>query len=324
MTKYVLLILTVLTGVALSGFACGHAETATTNDKVRLALNWKPEPQFGGFYAAELIGAFKQHNLDVEILPGGSGTPTVQMVDNGRAEFGIVSADELVKLRAKGGDVVALFAVFQTNPQAIMTHEARGLKSLKDLLESPGTVAWQAGLPYVTHFKRNFDLAKLRQVPHTGGLPFLTSPDFAQQCFVISEPILARQQGHKVATFLIADSGYNPYTTVVITKGSTLRDKPALVAAMTKSILAGWTAYLADPAPPNDVMRKLNPTMDARTFAESAAAQIPLIRTEETAQNGLGSMTTTRWKTLIDQLKTYREIDQDIDPASCFHPASTP
>jgi len=35
-------------------------------------------------------------------------------------------------------------------------------------------------------------------------------------------------------------------------------------------------------------------------------------------------MTTTRWKTLIDQLKTYREIDQDIDPASCFHSTSTP
>jgi ABC-type nitrate/sulfonate/bicarbonate transport system substrate-binding protein len=41
--------------------------------KIRLALNWKPEPEFGGFYAAP----FSNNGLDVEILPGGAGTPTV-------------------------------------------------------------------------------------------------------------------------------------------------------------------------------------------------------------------------------------------------------
>ncbi len=53
--------------------------------KIRLALNWKPDPQFGGFYAAP----YDKHGLDVEILPGGAGTPTVQSdwrLDS--AEFG--------------------------------------------------------------------------------------------------------------------------------------------------------------------------------------------------------------------------------------------
>ena len=71
--------------------------------KVKLALNWKPEPEFGGFYAAP----FKKHGVDVEILPGGAGTPTVQMVGAGSAEFGIVGADELVVARSKGNNVVA-------------------------------------------------------------------------------------------------------------------------------------------------------------------------------------------------------------------------
>ena len=47
---------------------------------MRLALNWKPEPEFGGFYAAN----YKAHGLDVEILQGGVGTPTVQMVGAGQ------------------------------------------------------------------------------------------------------------------------------------------------------------------------------------------------------------------------------------------------
>ena len=50
--------------------------------KLQLALNWKPEPQFGGFYAAQLNGEFKKRHLDVEIIEGGSGTPTVQMLAN--------------------------------------------------------------------------------------------------------------------------------------------------------------------------------------------------------------------------------------------------
>ena len=94
----------VFAGSAALLAACGKAP-----GKIRLALNWKPDPQFGGFYAAP----YQAHGLDVEILPGGAGTPTIQMVGAGSAEFGVVSADELVVARSQGNDVVALFAVFQ-------------------------------------------------------------------------------------------------------------------------------------------------------------------------------------------------------------------
>src|SRR5580658_3061259 len=89
--------------------AIGLLSACTKSKTIKLALNWKPDPQFGGFYAAP----YQKYGLEVEILPGGAGTPTVQMVGAGSAEFGIVSADELVVARSKGNDVVALFAVYQ-------------------------------------------------------------------------------------------------------------------------------------------------------------------------------------------------------------------
>src|SRR6195256_3428720 len=93
--------------------ACAAILTACGKPaKIRLALNWKPDPEFGGFYAAD----YKKHGLDVEILPGGAGTPTVQMVGAGSAEFGMVSGDEILLARSKGNDVVGLFASFQQNP----------------------------------------------------------------------------------------------------------------------------------------------------------------------------------------------------------------
>ena len=60
--------------------------TAAAADAVRLALNWKAEPQFGGFYAAEVHGHYAKHGLSVEIIEGGSGTPTIQVVGCGRVE----------------------------------------------------------------------------------------------------------------------------------------------------------------------------------------------------------------------------------------------
>src|SRR5580765_6359971 len=90
---------TMLAGLPAIGLAaCGKSKSS----KLKLALNWKPDPQFGGFYAAD----YGKHGLDIEILPGGAGTPTVQMIGAGSAEFGIVSADELVVARARGNDVV--------------------------------------------------------------------------------------------------------------------------------------------------------------------------------------------------------------------------
>src|SRR5881275_2553714 len=117
--------------------ACGKPS------KIRLALNWKPDPQFGGFYAAP----YQKHGLDVDVLPGGAGTPTVQMIGAGSAEFGVVSADEILLARARGNDVVALFAAFQNNPQGIMAHASRKLESIGDVLKG-GTLAIQSGLPY--------------------------------------------------------------------------------------------------------------------------------------------------------------------------------
>src|SRR4051812_35549671 len=72
------------------------APAVPTVNQVKLALNWVPEPEFGGFYAARESGAFTRHHLKVEIQGGGAGVPVLQMVATGRADFGTVGADELI------------------------------------------------------------------------------------------------------------------------------------------------------------------------------------------------------------------------------------
>jgi NitT/TauT family transport system substrate-binding protein len=291
--------------------ACGKS-----SQKIRLALNWKPEPDFGGFYAAP----YQKYGLDVEILPGGAGTPTIQMVGAGSAEFGIVSADELVVARSRGNDVVALFAMFQNNPQGIMVHASRKLTSIGDIFRHPGTVAMQRGLSYARLLEKMYGFDKVKIVPSPNGdvSAFLHDKNFAQQCFITSEPLIANRQGADVRVFPISDIGFNPYTDVMATSGELLRSKPEMVKPMVAAVREGLRIYLDDPKPTNVHMQQFNPTMPLDLFTETSEVQKPLIETEETRRNGLGVMTKERWETLIKQLKDLGDIEKAPAAEECF------
>lgn len=287
--------------------------------KIRLALNWKPEPQFGGFYAAEQTGEFKKRNLDVEIIPGGAGTPVIQMIGSGSVEYGIVSGDEIVVARSKGLKVVALFATYQTHPQGVMAHAERGFKSLKDVYVSEGTLALQMGLPYALLLKKKYPEAKSKVVPYLGGITnFLGDKNYSQQVFVTSEPLIAKQQKQNVNVFLVADEGFNPYATVLAAKEETLLTKPAEVKAMVEAVRAGWTTYMKQPKATNELMSKMNKALSPQLFDESEKAQRALVETAETKKAGIGTMTEARWKKLVEQLMEVKLIQKSVPANELF------
>lgn len=299
--------------------ACGKSNDST-HPQVTLQLNWKPEPQFGGFYAAEVDGIYRRHGLKVTITAGGAGAPTIDMIGAGTVPFAIVSADEIVRARAMGNLVVALFTVYQTNPQGIMTRASRGFKTLADIFTHPGILAMERGLPYSDFLQKKYGFGNLKIVPSPfGDLSLYRSEEnYAMQCFVTSEPLAAKKTGIEPQTFLIAESGYNPYTTVLATSESYLKSNPQIVKSMIDAVREGWQAYLADPTKANEYMGGLNPTMDAQTFKDSAAAQKPLIESADTKRVGLGAMTPDRWQMLVQQLVELKVIEKRMDPKANF------
>src|SRR5580698_11160453 len=100
---------------------------------VSLTLDWKPEPEFGGFYAAQIKGSFAAQGLAAEIKPAGEGADTWQLVATGKTDFATTAADQVLIARSSGADVVAFFAVYQTFPQGIMVHKARGFTNIRDV-----------------------------------------------------------------------------------------------------------------------------------------------------------------------------------------------
>jgi NitT/TauT family transport system substrate-binding protein len=292
-----------------------HAAPSTS---LKLALNWKAEPQFGGFYAAE--EGFKTYHLKVEIQEGGSGTPTLQMLLSGKVDYAVVSADEIVISHSRGQkDIVGLFAVYQKNPQAILVHQENPANNLSALLKSEGRLLWQEGLPYAQFLIKKEGPLKIKTSPYTGGIgSFAADKSISQQCFATSEPLLAERQGIKTKVFFVADSGYNPYTTVLATTRKRLKSNPEEVKKVVQAVREGWQKYLKDPLPTHQVLARLNPSMTVQVLAAGAQAQKPLIESPETQKHGLGHMSLERWQTLVNQLADLKVVKSKPEANELF------
>ena len=293
-------------------------ESGAGSPSLTLALNWKPEPQFGGFYAAQVEGYYERNNLNVEIEEGGSGTPTIQMLLAGNVDYAIVSADEVVIAHGRGaGDIVALFATYQINPQGIMARAERDFKSIEEIVHSDSVMLWQSGLPYAQFIRKKYAPITVVTAPYLGGIGNIRNdPKIVQQCFVTSEPLAAAAVGLKVKTFLVADTGYNPYTTVLVTRRTRWESEPGEVRSMVSAVREGWNEYLRDPVKTDAAMQKLNKAMAAETFVQSAKAQEPLIRTMP--GEAVGRMELTRWQTLVDQLVDIKVIQGPVSAQELF------
>jgi NitT/TauT family transport system substrate-binding protein len=322
--KVTLLLFTFLAAHAVPPLlaAAEQAAKKVTAKKVRIQLNWLPEPEFGGIYAAELRGAFAAHGLSVEILKGGPDVPAVQMAAAGRVELAIAAADEVIALRSRGADIVALYATYQTSPQAIMVKQSWPVSGLKAVFEAGGTLIAQPGLAYLKWLRSQYDLSRIRIVPYgSGAMAQFLDPkatNVAMQCFLPAEPVTARRLGVDSKVFLIANTGFNPYTAVVVTRRDFLAAHRDVCRAFVAALREGWRAYLDDPEPANRVMAKLNTSMDLPTFAEAAMTQRELIESPDTRTLGLGAMSEIRWATLSQQLLDLGIIDVPVPAQDCF------
>ena len=287
---------------------------------VTLQLNWTPEPEFGGFYAAAHDHLYEREGLAVSIKAGGAGIQTWKMVATGAVPFAIAEAGEILRARIKDADLVALYAVYQTSPQALMVHKESGATSLADVFTSGKIkkVAMESGLPYVKFLQKKYGFDKVEVVQHGGNLSlFLSDPTMAQQCFAFSEPLSAKEKGVEVSVFSTAEAGFNPYIAVVITRGKYLADHRAEVEGFVRATRAGWKAYLDNAVPTNEYLTTQGGTMTVPAMNAAADLQKPYVVGDDRTKY-LGYMSEERWKALADQLHELGELDQAPDVTRAF------
>ncbi|MCA9059742.1 MAG: ABC transporter substrate-binding protein, partial [Planctomycetaceae bacterium] len=219
----------------------GVTEQPDGSTEVRIALNWYPEAEHGGYFAAQTAGIFQENGLQVELIPGGPGAPQTvisEMAAN-RILFAVSDADNVVKARASGVPIVAVLAPMQQSPRCIMVHQSSGIGSLMELRDVD--LAISEGRPFALWMKQKLPLNGVAFVPYNGTVgEFLTNEQFAQQGYVFSEPFIAEEQGSDPLALMVSDIGFNPYASVLITTETAIAERPELVRKVTAACVAGW------------------------------------------------------------------------------------
>lgn len=300
------------TGASGNSSGGGGTTNAGTTASVKLMLNWFPEAEHGGYYAALVHGYYKEAGLEVEIVPGGPNAPVVPQTARGAVEFGVTNADRILMARAEGAKVKALMAPLQTSPRCVLVHEDSGIESLTDLKDMTLMMrrenAWAQFL--LTKLKNN----NVTVAPNTASLaPFLKNPRSAKQGYVISEPFVAKREGAKVRSLMVADIGFNPYSSVLMTADSYNGENADLVRKFVNASIRGWKKYLESPEETNAHINKLNPEMSVEVlrFGVDAIKEHCL---GDVDRDALGTMTAERWRTLVEQLETLKLIDAGSVP----------
>ena len=275
---------------------------------VRLALNWFPESEHGGYYAAQVADDYGAEGLNVEILPGGPGVSPVPRVAAGKVDFGVCNADDLLLARAQEAPVVALMAPIQNSPRCIMVHADSGIESLMDLRDL--TLAMNAGKAFAAYLRLHAPLEGVKIVPYPGTVTqFLLDKDYAQQAYAFSEPFVAEREGGDPRVLMLSEIGFNPYTSVLITNERVLRERPEQVGAMVRASVRGWRTYLSAPGTADELIHRLNPHMSLEILRYGARIIQKLSLPDTTTQHGIGHMSRDRWATMLRQLEDLELIE---------------
>src|SRR5438105_5343749 len=103
-------------------------------DKVSFGTNWVAEAEHGGFYQAVADGTYKKYGLDVTIVPGGPNENNRMLLIAGKIDF-FMAANTLMSFDAVANNVpvVTIAAMFQKDPQVLLTHPELKITRLEDL-----------------------------------------------------------------------------------------------------------------------------------------------------------------------------------------------
>ena len=231
---------TCLVGAAL---ALATPAAAETLDKVSFGTNWVAEAEHGGFFQALADGTYRRYGLDVTIVPGGPNVNNRILLIAGKLDF-FMTANTLQSFDAVANKVpvVAVAAMFQKDPQVFLAHPESKVTKLEDLKPLTLFVSKEGIASYFQWLKSDYGFSEDKVKPYTfNAQPFLADPKSAMQGYVSSEPYaVEKRAGFKPTVLLLADYGFDAYSTLIETRLNLIDSKPELVHRFVDTSINGW------------------------------------------------------------------------------------
>jgi NitT/TauT family transport system substrate-binding protein len=303
MSKHALIVV-----LALVGFALAGSTAAADPTKIRFVTDWKAQAPLGGFYQAKALGLYAEQGLDVEIIQGGPSVNVPLLLGSNQVDFGIGSNSFIpLNIVESGIPATAVAAIFQKDPQVLITHPREDIRSIADMKGKPIMISDAGVGSHWIWLKAKFGFTDRQIRKYTYNLaPFLVDPSAIQQGYVTSEPYeIEKASGIAPQVFLLADEDYPSYGTLILASNARIRSDPQQVRAFVAASIAGWEDYLTgDPTPGNTLIKADNPEMTdevlRHAIAEMNRNRLATAGDAETA--GIGVMTDARWQAFFETM----------------------
>ncbi len=283
--------------------------------KVTVTLDWTPNTNHTGLYAALELGYFQEEGLDVEILQPGQGV-TDQIVATGKSHFGVSYQENVIRARSENIPLVSIGAVIQ--------HNTSGFASLKkDNINSPKAFegkrygSWdspseQAILKNIME-KSNADFNKVEIV--SGVYDFFSTigkdADF-EWIYYGWDGVEAERRNIEIEYIPIKDLNpiFDYYTPVIISSEKVLYDNPEMAASFMKAVSRGYEYCIANPAKSADILMKHVPELNADQVKRSMDYLANEYKADATKW---GEQKAEVWKRFIDWMYQERLIPVSVE-----------
>ena len=320
--------------MALSLAACGPKDDASASgsgDKAELqeitfVLDWTPNTNHTGLYAAIANGYFEEAGLDVKVVqPPEDGAEV--LVASGRAQFG-VSFQDYIAPALVGEEplgITAVAAILQHNTSGIVSRKGEGMSSPKGL-EGHKYATWDLPVEKAT-IKQVMeadggDFSKVELIPSTvtDEVSALQSKSVdAIWIFYGWAGIACEQAGLPIDYFSFADidSVFDFYTPVVIGNNDFMTQNPETAKAFMAALSKGYQFAVEHPEEAANILMEAAPEL--KDSADLVIASQKYLANEYISDaKRWGEFDAARWSGFYQWLNDNQLLEGQVDPMAGF------
>lgn len=305
---------------AALALSMGGSLAAGAAEKVTYMTNWLAQAEHGGYYQAVADGTYAECGLDVTIMQGGPQVSGRPLLLAGKIDF-YMGGNMLQAFDAVQQNIPlrVVAASFQKEPQVIMSHPGEGLDKWEDLKNADQYIIGDEGFQsFFLWMATEFGFDPAKRVPYTfNPAPFIANKKSIQQGYVTSEPFAIEKEGGFVPNqFLLADYGFDTYSTTIEAMQETIDKRPAVVQCFVDGSAKGWYNYLyGDNAAANAAIKKDNPdiTDDQIAFSIAQMKKFGIVDSGDAEKLGIGAMTDAHIQSFYDKMVKAKVSPAGID-----------
>jgi NitT/TauT family transport system substrate-binding protein len=304
---------------------------AQEKEEVAYRLKWLFNVSVVGDLWADVNGNFAKNGLKVAVKAGGPERNAIKEIELGRAQFGVASADQVIRAVSKGAPIVVLAQLFQTNPLHWIYRPDKS--PFKNPADFKGRVV---GITYggndeaimrallakynITESDLNLYSVRYDYTPFYQG-----KVDFWPLYINAQAPIIGaklKKAGEPYSFVGPADFGIQFVANSVVTSKKMLETRPDTVKRFITALLEGWREAL-DPANKEKAIKTVL-QFNKETPEAIVRQQLPVTRKLMLPAAGFpfGKIDVPAWKQTEDIMLSQKLIPKSVQVESLLKPVA--